>query len=596
MRGKMLRSVLVLAFLLPLAAGAGQAQEPVQDGDTTLPTGPGAGPTVTVGPDGIEWQPEMEYASATLIVSGPEGTLPREEFPAGVPLFFAARDQGGDPLPDGQYTYEIRFQPVLSPQAEAALVAAAESPDRDRVAAELVGTGELSAQGRIVWGHFRISEGVVVTGGVSEPVAADESVPTSGLTLLATADQVIADDLIVQGHACIGGTGCVDGEDLGWAPLRLKNDNVRMHFVDTSTGDSPTNDWRIVINDSGTGGADYFAVKDEDANTVPFKIAAGASDNALYVSQLGSLGLHTAAPYGDTGIGETRSVHILCQNTPIIRLEQDNTAGWSAQTWDVAGNEANFFIRDVTHSFNLPFRIRTGAPQDSLTIREDGDVGMGTWSPEAALHLRRDGGAAKVLVDERSSATATRTLLELSNKGAPQIALTDRAAGSTWYLSRNDEDGFTVVYSDTVISQSHTALQLDPSGNLVIEGALTEASDVALKENRVPVAGEAVLDRILQLPVSTWNYRADDDAVRHMGPMAQDFYRLFGLGADDEHIAPLDVNGVTLAGLQELTRQVQEQEAQIEQLQQENQDLEQRVDALEALVQKLLEAQEGDHD
>jgi hypothetical protein len=61
-------------------------------------------------------------------------------------------------------------------------------------------------------------------------------------------------------------------------------------------------------------------------------------------------------------------------DTPGIRLLQTNLSGFTAQTWDVAGNEANFFIRDLTGGSRLPFRIRPGAPTSSIDIAATGDV------------------------------------------------------------------------------------------------------------------------------------------------------------------------------------------------------------------------------
>jgi hypothetical protein len=76
-------------------------------------------------------------------------------------------------------------------------------------------------------------------------------------------------------------------------------------------------------------------------------------------------------------------------DTPAVRFEQNNTGGFTAQTWDVAGNEANFFVRDVTSGSRLPFRIRPGAPTSSLDISADGDIGIGTASPNARLDLKQ---------------------------------------------------------------------------------------------------------------------------------------------------------------------------------------------------------------
>jgi hypothetical protein len=53
----------------------------------------------------------------------------------------------------------------------------------------------------------------------------------------------------------------------------------------------------------------------------------------------------------------------------------------------VAGNEANFFVRDVTNGSKLPFRIVPGAPTNSIYINANGYIGMGDISPEAQLHV-----------------------------------------------------------------------------------------------------------------------------------------------------------------------------------------------------------------
>ena len=61
-------------------------------------------------------------------------------------------------------------------------------------------------------------------------------------------------------------------------------------------------------------------------------------------------------------------------DTPGLRLDQTGTGGFTPQIWDVAGNEANFFVRDMTNGSRLPFRIRPGAPTSSLDISATGDI------------------------------------------------------------------------------------------------------------------------------------------------------------------------------------------------------------------------------
>jgi hypothetical protein len=84
-----------------------------------------------------------------------------------------------------------------------------------------------------------------------------------------------------------------------------------------------------------------------------------------------------------------------------------------------------------------------------------------------------------------------------------------------------------------------------------------QKSDRALKANFGSVDPTDMLARVRDLPISTWNSTSDNASVRHIGPMAQDFTALFGVGADDRHIHPLDGQGVALAAIQALAAQIE---------------------------------------
>ncbi len=184
--------------------------------------------------------------------------------------------------------------------------------------------------------------------------------------------------------------------------------------------------------------------------------------------------------------------------------------------------------RTLTQDGLLSFQVQAGAPANSINVAPDGNVGIGTETPQGRLHV----------------------------------------------VARPGEEGALDIFL------------LDDNGNLELGGILTEASSVLLKEHFVTIDGQEVLERLARLPITTWNYKTDAPSVRHMGPMAQDFYAAFGLGADERHLAPLDVNGVALAGVQALSQQVQAQATEIATLEQQNAELLQRLQALEALVQK----------
>jgi hypothetical protein len=95
-------------------------------------------------------------------------------------------------------------------------------------------------------------------------------------------------------------------------------------------------------------------------------------------------------------------------------------------------------------------------------------------------------------------------------------------------------------------------------------------SDRNRKENFLAVDGEDLLLRLRAVPVSTWNYLSQDRAIRHMGPMAQDFAAAFGLGESELLINSLDLDGVNLAGVQALAARTDQMRAQMRSLTDEN--------------------------
>jgi hypothetical protein len=129
-----------------------------------------------------------------------------------------------------------------------------------------------------------------------------------------------------------------------------------------------------------------------------------------------------------------------------------------------------------------------------------------------------------------------------------------RATGGFWLVTGiNEAGGFT------------SGLHLAPGSS-----TWTTTSDRNAKTNFAPVDGREILDLLSNIPVETWNYKTQDASIRHLGPMAQDFYAAYGLGLDERHIDTVDLDGVALASIQGLYAISQEQAEQIEDLQVEN--------------------------
>ncbi len=363
----------------------------------------------------------------------------------------------------------------------------------------------------------------------------------------ARADQVFNDDLIVTQSGCFG-LDCANGEVFDFDTLRLKENNLRMHFDDTSaTAGFPANDWRFIFNDTANGGANYFAVEDATAGKRPFRVDAGGPNNALRVNSNGKVGLGTADP--------ALELHIDDSDTPSIRLQQNNTVGWGAQTWDVAANEANFFIRDVTGGSKLPFRILPGAPSGSLFVDSAGNIGSSPANDntaDATLELRRTDGTAKLLVNEQSATEEPRVLGELRNNGPASLLFANTVPDAVdWTAGNAAADRFTIAPEGGLV----TPLTLTPGGDIRAAGVFDQNADAAALEAAQAADGDALMAALRSLDIQEYEYAADPADRKRLLPVAADFNTAFGLGAADR-IAPSDMAAVALVAIQQLDSRV----------------------------------------
>jgi len=120
-------------------------------------------------------------------------------------------------------------------------------------------------------------------------------------------------------------------------------------------------------------------------------------------------------------------------------------------------------------------------------------------------------------------------------------------------------------------------------------GVWTNASDRWKKENFQSLENEDILEKIEQLPVTRWNYKGLSE--KHIGPMAQDFHRIFGLGTDDKSISTIDPSGIALAGIQELYKKYQasltELAEQKEKVNQQGAELEEQKKLIQVLLTRM---------
>ena len=573
-------------------------------------------------PDLITLQPEGEFETYTLTISGPSGIVLRETFSGMHMASFEPVNAEGDILPDGSYTFEMIATPVLSgPQREAMLQARASGDYRAVKSMHMAGPMIKSGHFTIKNGYFIVDETEPRLAGSLQGSEGRDPGDSAGNPTGGTGggspsqgsrfddparDQVILDDLIVDGSLCVG-FDCVNGESFSFDTIRLKENNLRIRAQDTSTTASfPGRDWQITFNDSANGGLNKFSIDDIDGGRTPFTIEGNAPSHSLYVDDGGRLGLGTSIPVSD--------IHVVSGNTPTLRLEQNGSSGFAPQTWDVAGNETNFFIRDATNGSTLPLRIFPSASSSTLTVHSDG-VGFANASPNAEAHVTGQllitatgdtatnpgsgayisarGDGARIFIDDTQAGAGTIPMT-IRNNGRVNVQMVDvtgAAGDGDWSYSVRAGDGFSITRAGSGV----TDFEIDNSSNVVIQGTATAngvllTSDRNAKKNFQNVDSLAVLDKVLNLPISTWQFKDRDESL-HMGPMAQDFYSAFGLGSSDTTISMTDSQGVALSAIQGLNKIIQDKDAKIEALtQQANQQAAQlaaqeaRLKALEAAL------------
>ncbi len=91
-------------------------------------------------------------------------------------------------------------------------------------------------------------------------------------------------------------------------------------------------------------------------------------------------------------------------------------------------------------------------------------------------------------------------------------------------------------------------------------GSWNCSSDRNLKDDITPLDSRSVLERVAQLPITQWKMKGEPSGLKHIGPMAQDFYAAFGLGDNDRYIGLGDGQGVALAAIQALYKQAEERD------------------------------------
>jgi endosialidase-like protein/collagen triple helix repeat protein len=214
----------------------------------------------------------------------------------------------------------------------------------------------------------------------------------------------------------------------------------------------------------------------------------------------------------------------------------------------------------------------------------------GDFSFAAGLNAMATGNGATVAGGEENQATGNFSFAAGINARAQHEGsfVWNDSTGQNGSFGDDAANQFAVratggVFFTTAINptdnQDTQGCDIDTSGNLTCTGTVMGSSDRGMKAGFEPVAASDVLKRVAALPLTSWTFKGQ--TVRHIGPMAQDFYAAFKVGADDKHISTTDAQGVALAAIQGLYQKLEAKDAQLARQNKEIESLSARLDKLE---------------
>ncbi|HZO55658.1 MAG TPA: tail fiber domain-containing protein, partial [Bryobacteraceae bacterium] len=348
----------------------------------------------------------------------------------------------------------------------------------------------------------------------------------------------------------------------------------RLEFVSDPQGS--LNEWRpsylqSTDNGSFTGGLGFFVNGTGSANKF----------NTVEVMRLvnGRVGINNTNPLHRLHVGVTRGTNAFNLSPNVIAIEdaiEDGRATFLALA-GIGGpdssNRVELQMEAVESSrrgiigttTEHPVHLRVGN-SDLMVLATNRLVGIGTAAPANLLMVEgvgtTNGGVLGFpeVVGRFKRSGASHSAVSIDAETGRDSVLYLAENGATRWGIRHDADQdheLDIRYSITPAT-SIEALRILTNGTLITAGPVNPPSDRNVKTAFQPVTARQILEKVVSLPLMSWAYTNSSD-VRHIGPVAQDFHAVFGVGTDDKHIATVDADGVALAAIQGLNQKLGEE-------------------------------------
>ena len=285
------------------------------------------------------------------------------------------------------------------------------------------------------------------------------------------------DNFIIQGSMSIG-FDAVANENFGFNTIILKENNLQILLDDTDEPESgfPYNDWLLKANDSNNGGDSYFAIRDETAQTTPFKIMAGAGNDAFVIAANGNIGINTSHPAQKLEVnGNLKATAFIGDGSGLTGITGATGGVTNADTTRIAADTDEDGVGEIVFQTQDTTR---------MTITNDGKVGIGTTSPSYALEVAGTAKFNELLINGN---------IELKN-----------------YLASIESDTTTVDVSlNYSVKEKHIITFGANIGNITIEGfqeGITGQEVLLINQNpekTVIIKNEGTGTQQIKLPAGT---------------------------------------------------------------------------------------------
>ncbi|NEZ04104.1 tail fiber domain-containing protein [Wenzhouxiangella sp. XN201] len=512
---------------------------------------------VYVGPEFIDIQTANTFNSAELRIAGPKGyaltlNVPKSGSFVTADLLLEAKSphfqhsadgqasaQLLEKLPDGIYTYE--------------LITFSGDGVQQRVTGQFHVDGGTAIEKRSLDGaDLETDEGLSQNAqpGIIQRVAGnllDFLVPSAHADTFA---EVATNELCVN-------DGCTEPESFpvidSWiAKSKMKRTAPSRLLFEVD--DPDWHDWAIVPNAGiSTDPQNYFAIKNVSLGNDPFRIDGNAPEDSLRILDSGNVGLGLAAPQARLHIRNSGSSFFPTPNTLLFTTSFFNAISGTTTTRDFRVQHFTtglFFYNDNGRAGGFAYN----APVNSLEVTANG-VGMGTNNPTHKLHVTGDDAGTgnsqnvQVLVQNTSGTAAPRNLFRLINNGNVGFQFINTEAANWTFAARSEGD-----FMFNRVGSGQVEFRVTDGGDVYTSGSVNPSSSRALKQDIADLNGQELLTKLDELPVHEWSYIKDPDS-RHIGPMAEDFYDVFGLGTSNKHISTTDMAGIALGAVKALKQE-----------------------------------------